>query len=785
MTRSVTFNGQTQFKPGAISKINAQGLVPVGLSTNGIVALLGEADGGTPGEVITIDDPALAKELLRSGDLADAVRLAFDPSNDPRIPGGAFRVLAYKVNQSTQASVQLPGDDSFLSDTVSGASTTAITLTTNTTMVVNAHVGRWLEISGERRQIVSNTADTLTVSPGFSSAPLAATAIDILQSQLVLTSVDYGDHTNQIAAEFEPGVTANTWVFTGSLENLVEQTGEILGNAAFRIKYVGGPQDETGSVNTITAGVPFDATGATFQFTPDGGAPTLDEWAGMMFRFSNGIQRLITGNTAATPSVITLSAGHELSTDEQSEVDDDSGAAVINVTAATVTITGANGVATGLSSGVLPTADDLNITFSTNQTLRSLIDQINATTNYEAVAADGVNLDTTLMKYMDFGTRATAVDVRFDDQIEPNDKGSFRKDLQDLVDLINRQSTLFTAAKATTGTTEGSELPQATGGVSGTVADVPVYLSGGTRGTSANSNWQDGFDELLLHRVNHVVPLIAEDLTNQGYGSTATWSSVAAQLSSHVDTANSSGKNERGGYIGFKGTKAEFITEAARFNNADVQLCSERHTVLDVDGNLVEQDEWAAAVLAAGMRGGAPEVGEPITFKYIKTFGVDRDASWDPKSITDVNQLLAGGCLFSEPGPNGGFRWVRDITTYLIDENIAYMDGNTRDAVRYIAYELRTDLENQFTGLKATPATAANIRERVAAKLQAFRGDSIIVDSLDPENPNDTATVIPGWRRLRVSITGNVATVKVEVFPVTGIVFELLEIFLQLPRIAA
>lgn len=788
MTRSITYNGQTQYKPGAITKINAKALAPIGLNTNGIVALIGEADGGAPGAtggVVTMDDPVLAKEYFRSGDLADAVRLAFDPSNDTRIPGGAFRVLAYKVNQSTQSTVQLPGDEAFLSDTAAGTpTTTVIELTTNTSMVVNAHVGRWLKFpttgTTELRKIVSNTADTITVSPGFSSAPVATNPVQIMQSQLILTSADYGAHTEQIATEFEAGVTSNTWVMTNTFEDETEQTDEILGKSAFRIKYVGGPVEDSGTVDKDG-----DTTGATVKLDV-ASAPALDDWAGMYLRLPGGIQRLILSNSAADPSVITFASGHYLSTAEQADISDGvTTGEVINVTQANASITGASGVATGFSTAVLPTADDLSITFTTNQTLRSFVDQINATTNYEAEITPGVNGDTTLMNTFDFGTRATSVDVRFDDQITPNDKGSFRRDLQDLIDIINAQSSLVTASRATAGSTEGSEIPAATGGAATVARDVPIYLSGGARGISINSNWQAGFDELLLHRANHVVPLISQDLTNQGNSSTATFASVAAMLSSHVDVANSSGKSERGGYIGMAGTKNELITQAAQFNNADIMLSGEKHTVLNVDGDLTEQEEWSAAVLAAGHRAGVSNIGEPLTFKFMKTFGVSRDTSWDPKNITDVNQLLAGGVLFSEAGPNGGQRWVRDITTYLIDDNIAFMDGNTRDVVRYVAYEFRTDLENTFTGSRGIPATVANIRERSAAKLQAFYNDEIIVDSLDPEDLDNTTTIIPGWRRLRVSMTGNVASVKVEIFPVTGIVFETIEIFLQLPRLVA
>ena len=102
--------------------------------------------------------------------------------------------------------------------------------------------------------------------------------------------------------------------------------------------------------------------------------------------------------------------------------------------------------------------------------------------------------------------------------------------------------------------------------------------------------------------------------------------------------------------------------------------------------------------------------------------------------------------------------------------------------MRFVAYDLRTSIENEFTGEKAKPANANSIRSFVVAKMQEYLDDSIIVESLDPE----TQTVLlPGYRNLRVFITGNVATIRVEIFAVESIVFQLNDIYLQLPRIAA
>lgn len=772
MARFVTFNGITRFDPGGITKINAQALSPIGLSASGIVAIIGEADGGAPG-LSTIDDPALAKEIFGSGPLADAIRVAFDPSNDIRIPGGAQRVLAYKVNASLKASVQLPGDEAQVADTAAAASTTTVVNLTTGGLTADEHIGRWLHWDGgaggvpQIRKIVDNDVANVTVSPGFSAAPAAADVVQIRESQMIVESAAYGDGANSVFVELEAGSSPNKFVVSVSDGSLTETSPEILGEPALYLKYVGGSvEDAGGAVGNVAAdGLSLELDVAA--------APALDDWAGMVLRFSNGLQREIAGNSAADPSVVTLAAASALSSAEQAEVDGLT-AQVINVTSAAASITGANGAATAIASVVAPVNDALALTFNPGETLSAFVDRVNAGTNYEASIPDGVNGDVILMSQFDFGTNSTSVDVRFDAAVAPTTSGHFRRDLHELVAWINDFSELATASRASAGAQEGSELPLAT--------TAPVYLAGGARGISSNSSWQAAFDELADIRCNHIVPLISRDLAAEGNGSTATFASVAAQLLSHVQLMRGSGQSERGGYIGMSGDLDAILAQAAALNDTDVQLYVQKFTALDVDGSLKQMDEWSAALSAAGMRSGAPEVGEPLTFKQCKTTALSQDSSWSPNDKTNRNALIQAGIMFAEESPTAGFRWVRDITTHVQDDNIAFIDAHTRDAVRFIAYDLRTDLENRFTGLKATPATVASIKEAIAAKMSLYLEDNIIVRSDDPENPTGVAN-IPGFRRVRVSVVGNTANIKLEIFPVTGIVFQLSEIFLQLPVI--
>lgn len=861
MSRSVTFNGITQFRPGGITKINANALAQIGLATNGIIGLVGEADGGTaePGEVITIDDPALASEYFKSGALADAIGPAFDPSVDPRIPGGAFRCLCVRTNTATQATRTLYGRQQ--TGTVDTGATTTVIPVTGASFTANEFANNVLRIGTEDRVIASNTTSAITVSTAFSSAPASTTALEILAPMIVLTAKPYGVEGNQITFEWEPGVsTGGAWTnakgdtsqvgddlgdkshlqveYTGQAAEVLQASGSATGgtgttlddsgaawgvnaftnyfvettlagvinlrkiasNTATQLTvtaaFTGSPATEAYEVRTgmfrtgtATAGA---ASAITLETTLNVAANELD---GLVVAIVSGTgagqRRVVASHTTGVSAVLTVSQAWTTTPDATSVYE------LRYISAATASFVGAAGVATSFQTSLTldggSAATDLNITLASTDTLEGLAATINANANYTATIPGGINKQTTLVQSFDFDLGNTAVDIAQDkDSVTaqptptlaytvpwPN---NFKRNIAQLVADLNDKSEYVTAARATSGGTgTGGGRPEWTGtGSVGTVGDSIKYLTGGARGTSDNTAFQSALDKLLLVRHNFVIPLIVEDLTNQGFGSTATWTSVAAQLSAHVDSANGISKNECGGLIGYKGTKANFISQANNLNNADIQITSQTLDLLNVDRTLTTMDEWSLAVVAAGMRAGAPEVGEPVTHKFIKTFGLSQDSSWDPRDRTDANQLIAAGALFAEFVQGKGYRFVRDLTTHVQDDNLAFSEGSVRDVVRFVAYGLRTTLEDKFTGVKATPANAGSIRDTATAYLESVNAENIIVTSL-----NDNNVVVPGFEQLRVSISGDIATVKVQIYPAVGINFQLNEIFLQLPRQAA
>lgn len=116
MALIINFSGASLKKPGAYSRIKvAQGAAAQ--AQLGVMAIIGEASQGLPfaSEVglsavtWTPDQFSAIQSKYGSGRLVDAARIAFGPSNDPQVLGGAQQLLTLKTNQSVIASLSLAG----------------------------------------------------------------------------------------------------------------------------------------------------------------------------------------------------------------------------------------------------------------------------------------------------------------------------------------------------------------------------------------------------------------------------------------------------------------------------------------------------------------------------------------------------------------------------------------------------------------------------------------------------------------------------------------------------
>lgn len=108
---TINIDGIVTSEPGVFTRTSSADMEVGAQSSRGIVALIGTAEGGIPvtanlepKNFISLADPIQARRAFRAGALREAAVLAFSPSNDEQIPGGALRVIAMKVNQATQSS---------------------------------------------------------------------------------------------------------------------------------------------------------------------------------------------------------------------------------------------------------------------------------------------------------------------------------------------------------------------------------------------------------------------------------------------------------------------------------------------------------------------------------------------------------------------------------------------------------------------------------------------------------------------------------------------------------
>lgn len=112
MAITINFNGASIRKPGVYTKtqVNLAGGFP--LAPTGVVAIVGEADGGEPGSsagvlTFTSEDVGALVDLYKSGPIVDAARLLVAPARDNRVPNGASQIRVWKTNASTKSTLAI------------------------------------------------------------------------------------------------------------------------------------------------------------------------------------------------------------------------------------------------------------------------------------------------------------------------------------------------------------------------------------------------------------------------------------------------------------------------------------------------------------------------------------------------------------------------------------------------------------------------------------------------------------------------------------------------------
>ena len=204
--------------PGVQTTVNDSAITGTSSSSDKKLMLVGTSEGGEPGVVYKFTNYSNAKDVLRSGDLLDAIQLAWNPTPDGTYYAGD--ILATRAQPATQASL-VEGPLTFTSDLYSSlANEIQVSLTdnlitntkrlnirfntdnVNTTydnlgnVLVLSYSGTFNYASAQVHHDDTGYADTLTLKAGAS--PSTATVVSTIDLGSSSAQPKLGDLINTI-----------------------------------------------------------------------------------------------------------------------------------------------------------------------------------------------------------------------------------------------------------------------------------------------------------------------------------------------------------------------------------------------------------------------------------------------------------------------------------------------------------------------------------------------------------------------------------------------------------
>lgn len=754
MATSIFFNGRVIHVPGSYSEVDASSLESVGLGASGIVAVLGTAEGGIPvTELESLDDimrftnPEKLRQAFRSGDLREVGDILFAPSKDPDIQAGAQEVVAMKVNPATQSEASFSntyGDSLVVRSRDYGAFTGQIQVSIQDT-----------DPPGDARQVTVTFEDTVesvaevggdnifTLSyRGNANAWEAMTAAVAANGDITCAGsrVDAGldgDMGTQPVAPIAVQVVSSNPADTAT----VEMWGLNGSGAAVKESLVLTGTTPVVGTQVFAAVLGARATGAagTVTIAPSGGGTTIISIAsgatpglrlGQAMFVAGGVLTVVASGASTKVLIV---EGKSLTGAVQREKFTLSGTTPVVGTATwtEVTLIVMGDVAAATNVTLSATAAKSQGTVQT--TIKKASDYFNARQVVISTVTYGFTMTLvtgqTTFAVTDLDVSPAAVSIFY-----PAAPG-FKADLYALLYWFNGSSELVEAEKAS----------GAKGGFP-TNTTIPVFLTGGAEGTPTSTEWQSALNWLKRIRVNSVVVLTADP-------------AVHAALDAHCAYMCGIGRSERDGFVGLMdgamtgyASKSEIKAQIVDLNTRHIRACAQGIPRYNTAGEKQTFTPPFQAALAAGMQAGAPAVGTSLTYKYGNVLGFEQDSSWNPTD--DSDEMVQAGLLFMESVEGVGRRWVRNVTTHLSSNNIAYIEGSVNQAVNFSAFNFRTNME-MAVGKRGFSGTIN------AAKGVAVNTLGLLVDS--------GALVM--YRSLFIELVVDVLEISVEMAPVIPINF--------------
>ena len=293
-----------------------------------------------------------------------------------------------------------------------------------------------------------------------------------------------------------------------------------------------------------------------------------------------------------------------------------------------------------------------------------------------------------------------------------------------------------------------SGLVEATRGATGMPPDnfaPAIWLTGGTEGVTTTQHYQDALDLLRDIDVSTIVPLTGDD-------------AVHTALNAHCIYMSGPGKSERDGIVGLAGTTSPFALPTKNqirdkvlvLNSRHLRACGQTISRYNTAGTLTVFEPWYQAVILAGMQAGS-SLGTSLTRKVANVVSIAQDSTWTPSA--DSNAMIQLGLCFME-SHRTGTRVVRNITTYLQDNNLAFTEASVNEAANFAVFNLRNSLD-ETVGKKGFAGTLAATRGAAVAILNIMQSEGVIVR----------------WQALTIELQADTLVVAVEIAPIIPVNF--------------
>lgn len=735
MATGISISGYQTQVPGVFSSVDTTNLLSVGLTATGRVALLGTAEGGvpytaiqSPSDIPLFTQPSQAMRAFRSGDLKEATAIAFDPSSDANIVGGAQSVICLKVNPSTQASTTLPGS--------MGA---VATLTSRDYGDFANHIGVQVAQGSAKGSLISisdglttETADNLGGDAAFSLSynggskgwqkmtAGVVTGGGIVARGQVTAASKAGDITNQPASPGALGINSDA----ADAGLALTVYGQDASGQSLIETYVLG-QEPVGTEFAAVFGAAIWAKAnskAVSVFTVADGKAVLSIAASKQFAGIQPLEYAYVANavvqvksTGSGTGVLMLVPQGAPTQAEAIALDGD----------ATKTSAGSYGQLMGLVTGGLDqqsaevSADAASTSPAAQTTVGAILAYFDARqalsgSNVYGFIADAGETNTTQV--------AGQFDVVAQSDCKAPAEAEFTDTLYSVINWVNQNSSLVSAEVAP--------------GAQGAIAPMasPAFLAGGREGVATFADYQKALNILQGISVDTIVPLTCSP-------------DVAAAVDAHCAFMNSpKGRNERSGIVGIAGadgvalpTKKEALGQALALNTRNLSATPMGLVRFDTTGSIKQFSPAFAAVAAAGMAAGN-RIGGSLTNKYLKTQSMVTSRQLDPN--LDADDLIQGGLLFTRLRDGQGYYWVRDVTTYVQQTNLALQERGVNYLCNYVVKRLRLAAETVI-GLPAFAGSPQALQSVLIGELVNIAKDQLVTSYTSPvvTQNNDTFLV--------------------------------------------